>query len=107
MDNARKQRPLEALVTAARRDHRQQEKDSPVLGEIRELEAEIYRTEIFMQCRVEQLKKIPTSTDEWEAAFESLAYAKEMLDTLRNYQDKLLLEYHCAEPPAEEGEKEA
>lgn len=105
MEQNRKPRDLKELTSAALKVYAQEEREAPVLAEVRTLEAEIYRLELIAQRREHRLLQLKDSaTEEYEDTLDGLSFVRERLDVLKHYQDKLLLEHYrekAAEGPTE------
>lgn len=104
MEQNRKPRDLKELTSAALKVYAQEEKEAPVLAEVRTLDAEVYRLEMIRRHREQELAQLPTNVEAWDDVFDGLSYIMTKKEALERYRYKLLMEHYREK--AAEGTKE-
>lgn len=94
MEQNRKPRDLKELTSAALKVYAQEEREAPVLAEVRTLEAEIYRLELITRRREQELAKYPTNVEAWDDIFDGLSCIATKKEALERYRYKLLMEHY-------------
>lgn len=94
MEQNRKPRDLKELTSAALKVYAQEEKEAPVLAEVRTLDAEVYRLEMIRRHREQELAQLPTNVEAWDDVLDGLSYIMTKKEALERYRDKILLEHY-------------